>query len=103
MRIFLSVFLLFTMVSSVAVSILQRSQSSIVWELEESQSDDDSTDAKEKESKTETEKDLLAFQKTMSIEIDNSDTFLSKKNIYIHQENLLSSLYKFLPENPPEV
>ena len=103
MRIILSIFLLFTMVSSVAVSILQQTQSSIVCEFEENQSDDDSKDAKEKESKTEAEKDLIAFKKTMSITIDNFDTYLSKNNIPIREENLLSALYKFLPENPPEM
>ena len=102
MRILLSIFLLFTMVSNVAVSLMQQTQYSIVCEFEESQSDDDAKDAEEKESKT--EKDLIAYKNHMSMAIDNLNTYLlTKHNIHIREENLLSALYKFLPENPPEL
>ncbi len=103
MKVLLSIFLLFTMVSSVAVSILRQTHASIVCELEESQDDDDTNEAKEKESKTETEKDLIAYKKNISLTLDNLDTYRSRNNIPTIEDKMLSALYKFLPENPPEL
>jgi hypothetical protein len=102
MRLFLSIFLLFTMLSSVAVAVMQQAKDNSVCELKESKGDDDNTkDTDEKESKT--EKDLFVYKNTLRTYIEDEVISNSKFKIRIQEEKLISSLYTFLPYNPPEV
>ncbi len=102
MRLFLSIFLLITMLSSLAVTVMQQAKDNSVCELKESKTDDDNTkDTDEKESKT--EKDLIAYKNPISTQfIKDWASAISKSKIHIHDEELISSLYTFLPYNPPE-
>lgn len=100
MRLFLSIFLLLSMLSSVAVSVVQQIQNSDVCEFKESKNDEKS-DAEEKEAKS--EKDLISFKITSSIMMGYDASFYSKKSIHTYNKDLVSSLYSSLPYNPPEV
>lgn len=103
MRLFLSIFLLFTMLSSVVVTVVQHFQASSVCEFKESKTDDNNntSDSDEKESKT--EKDLFAYKNPLNTQfIEDWTSVNSKSKIHIHDKKLISSLYTFLPYNPPE-
>jgi hypothetical protein len=90
------------MLSSVAVAVMQQAKDNSVCELKESKGDDDNTkDTDEKESKT--EKDLFVYKNTLRTYIEDEVISNSKFKIRIQEEKLISSLYTFLPYNPPEV
>lgn len=95
-------FLLFTMLSSVAVAVMQQAKNNSVCEFKESKSDDDNAkDSDEKESKT--EKDLFAYKNPINTQfMEVWSSVNSKSKIHIHDKELISSLYTFLPYNPPE-
>ncbi len=90
------------MLSSVAVTVMQQAKDNPVCEFKESKSDDDNKkDTDEKESKT--EKDLFAYKNPLNTQfIEDWASVNSKSKIHIHDEELISSLYTFLPYNPPE-
>jgi hypothetical protein len=96
-------FLLFTMLSSVAVTLMQQVQASSVCEFKESKTDDDNntSDSDEKESKT--EKDLFAYKNTLRTHAEFWTSADLKAKVYAHDEELISALYTSLPYNPPEV
>jgi hypothetical protein len=89
------------MLSNVAVTLMQQAHASSACEFKESKADDDNTkDTGEKENKT--EKDLFIYKNALRPYIEYLTRSLLKSKVYNRDEELISSLYTFLPYNPPE-
>lgn len=100
MRLFLSIFLLFTLVASVTVVVMQQVQTAIECEFKENKNADDST-TEEKENKS--EKDLFAYKHT-SLHFNTQEEANRVTHLVLHHdESIKSSLYNTLPFNPPEI
>lgn len=100
MRLFLSIFLLLTMLSSVAVSVVHQIQNADVCEFKESKNDEKS-DAEEKESKS--EKDLINYKAISPAMMWVEASFYSTSKKHAYDKDLRSSLYAFLPDIPPDL
>jgi hypothetical protein len=101
MRLFFSMFLLVSMLSSMALSVIEQMSNTIVYELKECKNDDNN-DSEEKEAKPEAEKDLINHHTQSSIEMGFGAAIFSKKRIHEYNQDVLSSLYSSLLYNPPE-
>jgi hypothetical protein len=101
MRLFFSIFLLVSMLSSMALSVVQQISSIPVYEFKEC-NNDDNADSEETEAKSETEKEIINHNITTSIEMGFDAAFFSKKRIHEYNQEIESSLYSALPYNPPE-
>jgi hypothetical protein len=97
MRFFLSIFLLFTIVSSVVISVRQQIDTIAVCEFIENEEDKDDLN---KESLV--EKDLFTCKAPLIIRFKDWAVFNSIicNNTYV--ENLMCSLYRSLPYVPPK-
>lgn len=101
MRLFVSIFLLFTLVASVTVVVMKQVQTAVEYEFKDSKDANDSTtEEEEKESKS--EKDIFAY-KHVPFDMNIQEEANKITQQILHQdENFLSSLYSNLPFNPPE-
>ena len=101
MRVLLPIFLAFTMITSTVVSAVLQMQNSVVCETKETKGDDTDPET-EKEDKSETEKELINAKNLCVALVENLLDFDAKTKHFLKDETCISSLYIFLPENPPE-
>ena len=101
MRVLLSIFLFFTMITSTVVSVVQHIQDSVICENRENKDDDNTKSENEKERKSETEKELTKAKNLYALTAENLAAFNAKLKYHLKDETCISSLYVFLPENPP--
>lgn len=103
MRLFLSIFLLITLVGSVTVVVIQQAQNAVAYEFKESKNDDDAEDSDSDELKeTKDEKDLLNYRPQQLFPIKTKLLVQTISRIHAFDEDIMSSLYANLPDNPPE-
>jgi hypothetical protein len=104
-KLFLSFFLLLTIVSNVAVTAVQQMQGTVGCAFKECKNDD-TNDCEEKETKSESEtdieKDFITYKVTSYIKREFYTSSFSKKRIHEYLKEAKSSLYSSLPYNPPE-
>lgn len=104
-KLFLSFFLLITIVSNIAVTVVQLVQNEVMSEFKECKNEDTS-DGEEKETNSETEtdieKDYITHKVTSSITKRLYVSNFSKKRIHEYIKDIKSIMYSSLPYNPPE-
>lgn len=89
------------MLSGITISVVQQIKDASACEFKESKSDDENKDANEKESKT--EKDVFAYKIPHCINDESWTANNATSKIHAGDEAFISSLYTFLPYNPPEL
>lgn len=104
-KLFLSFFFLITIVSNIAVTVVQLVQNEVMSEFKECKNEDTS-DGEEKETNSETEtdieKDYITHKVTSSITKRLYVSNFSKKRIHEYIKDIKSIMYSSLPYNPPE-
>ena len=102
MKRFFPFFFLLIMALNVALPIAERLFKDEQYELSAMNKDKSENTGEEKKTEKEKEKESITFSDFMAIRLDGSSD-RRKKSVFPADERLISELFAFLPELPPEV